>query len=157
MESKISVPSFASANPAMELRAAWQPALRDSYDDAERALESLIELGLRASEGESTSLLALGAALSVAVDKLEAHHDAVEAGAAIDWGRPASMVSRHIEFFRKLQLRNLDKLTELLRHAPDGASLAQAVIVTGVVMLQDWYAHGRLLSALAEPPLSTFS
>ena len=122
MESRSSLSPTPCADSAIGMRHAWQPALRDSYDDAERALEALIELGLRASAGESSSLLALGAALSVAVDKLEAHHDTVEAGAANDWRRPASVVGHHIAYFRRLQNRNLEKLSDLLQSAPDSAA-----------------------------------
>ena len=146
-----------SAEPMRALRANWQPALRDSYEDAEHALQATIELALRAHEGDSGALVSLGTALALVMARLEAHHEILEHEGPRSWGKPDAVVKRHVAYFRKRQLGHIDNLMAMLNKAPSPSALAQAVTVSGIVMLQDWYAHGRLLVTLAEPPLSTFS
>lgn len=130
----------------------WHPDLSNSYRDAEQALRTLIELGLQANEGDGHALLALGATMGIVVERIEEHHRIVDLDSALHpWRSEASAIGQHIDYCRQLQRSSLETLTEMLHSASSCSAVAQAVVVTGMVMLQDWYGHGRLLCTILAP------
>jgi hypothetical protein len=124
-------------------------ALVFSNDDAQNALECLLELGVQIVDGNVQALLEIPAMLSRLIEALDNVHAALSALPANGGPALRGILAAHSERRRQLDLQELDKLVAAVKAADQPNLVGRSVVIATLVLLSNLSADERWLSVLS--------
>lgn len=149
--------SHSTATASTALDHIDEMSMRGAAAEARKALELLLEMGMRVVDGDASALLGVAPALAIAVERLDQVHQELQRRAATLTGRFAAVLAEHTRQRRCSDLRGLDTLAESVSEAQAPDEIGRGIVVAVLILLSNlesderWYArlaaHGPLAIA----------
>ncbi len=137
----------ASLAPAIALAPDTQTPV-SATRTARTALEQLLELAFQVLDGDALALLDIPGTLSRVTAALNEVHDALSVAALHAPRSSFCVLTEHVAYRRRQDLRELDKLSREVRAAQESEAVGRNVVIAALALLANLTSDERCYTAL---------